>query len=140
MVTKIYGIYGRTTAIVRVPVGKGKAYIQVEFTRGVPNPGPNYRPATFSTADPVTQDILERSPLYNSMFKLYREVRSESPKAAVAKAPKKKEIEVLDGIATLEEAITYLKSKGAKATNLKDSDSILAYAEKIGVSFPNLNL
>lgn len=139
MTTKVYGIHGRTTAMLRVPTNGGKAFIEVTFDRGVPNGGPNYRPATFSTSDPVVQSILEKSTFFNTMYKLYRIVRDEPEKAATA-APKKKDIEPLEGIDTKEEAIAYLKSKGAKATNLKDAESILKYAEKIGVSFPNLTL
>ena len=137
MTTKVYGIYGRTTAVLRIPAGK--AYIEVEFDRGVPNAGPNYRPATFSTSDPVVQSILEKSPLFNSLFTIYRIVRDEPEKKAAA-APQKKDVEPLEGIDTKEEAVAYLKSKGAKATNLKDAESILKFAEKIGVSFPNLTL
>ena len=36
-----------------------------------------------------------------------------------------------------EEAVAYLKANGAKATNLKDDESIKKYMEKIGVIFPN---
>lgn len=142
--TKVYGIYGRTTAVLRVPFNGGKAFMEITFDRGVPNPGPNYRPATFSTSDPVVQKIMEKSTQFNKMYKLYRVYQSEpdvEPTKAEkpAKAPKI-DIEPLDGIQTIEEAIAYLKSKGAKATQLKDNESIKKYATKIGVSFPNLNL
>ena len=42
------------------------------------------------------------------------------------------------GVTSKEEAIAYLKQNGAKATNLKDDESIRKYAAKIGVHFPNL--
>lgn len=145
MITKTYGIYGRTTAILRIPTGKGgKATIEVEFNRGIPNAGPNYRPATYATSDPVIQSILERSSLFGTMYKIVSivgtdESSAKNAKAAPAKpAPVKKDIEPLEGITTKEEAVAFLKSKGAKATNLKDDESIKKYAEKIGVSFPNL--
>ena len=143
MATKIYGIFGRTTAILRVPFNGGKAFIEVTFDRGVPNPGPNYRPATFSTTDPVVQEIMEKSPQFNKMFKLYRVYRAEQDNVsatAASSAPVMKDVEPLRGIETKEEAVAYLKSRGAKATNLRDAESILKYAEKIGVSFPNLSL
>lgn len=141
MITKTYGIYGRTTAVLRIPTSKGKAFIEVTFDRGVPNAGPNYRPATFSTSDPVVQAIMEQSSMFGSVYTIYRIMRDdkETAKAAPSAAPKKN-IEPLEGIETKEEAVAYLKSKGAKATNLKDNESILKYAEKIGVSFPNLSL
>lgn len=138
MTTKVYGIYGRTTAMVRIPTGSGKAQIEVTFDRGVPNAGPNYRPATFATSDPVVQSILEKSRLFGSLYTIYRVVRDD---AATAEKPvKKKDIEPLEGITTKEEAVAYLKGRGAKAVNLKDADSILKFADKIGVSFPNLTL
>ncbi len=137
MTTKVYGIYGRTTAVLRIPAGK--AYIEVEFSRGVPNAGPNYRPATFSTSDPVVQSVLEKSQLFGSLYTIYRIVRDE-PEKKTAAAAKKQDVEPLEGIETKEEAVAYLKSRGAKATNLRDAESILKYAEKIGVSFPNLSL
>lgn len=139
MTTKIYGIYGRSTALVRIPTGKGKAFISVEFDRGVPNIGPNYRPATYSTSDPIEQSILEKSPMFNNLYTLYRIYKEETPVAAV-KETKVKDIEPLEGITTKAEAVEYLKGRGAKAVNLKDAAAILKYAEKIGVSFPNLTL
>ena len=144
MTTKIYGIYGRTTALIRVPAGNGKSFIEVTFDRGVPNAGPNYRPATFSTSDPVVQSIMEKCQLFGSLYTIYRSVRSDDGKKAAdapaAKEPEKKDIEPLEGITLKEEAVAYLKSRGAKAIHLKDDAAILKYAEKIGVSFPNLNL
>lgn len=142
MTTKVYGIYGRTTAIVRIPTGSGKANIEVTFDRGVPNAGPNYRPATFTTNDPVVQKIMESNKLFGSLYKIVRVVRDDNDAPAPAKkaaAPKPVEPEQLEGITTKLEAIEYLKSKGAKAKDLKDDESIKKYAEKIGVAFPNLN-
>ena len=158
-VTKIYGIYGRTTAIVKVPTGSGKAYIEVEFNRGIPNAGPNYRPATYATSDPVEQSILEKSNLFGSLYTIYR-VREDpgvapssqtsvkkSAQSRTAKqvAPKttteEKEAEeprVVEEVKTKVEALEWLKQNGAKAINLKDDDSIKAFMAKIGVSFPNV--
>ncbi len=145
MLTKIYGIYGRTTAVVNIPTGKGKAQINVTFDRGVPNPGPNYRPATFSTSDPVVQEIMENCSLFNKMYTLYRVYgkttggsNEKSDNGPVESTPVS--LEPMDGIETIEEAIAYLKSKGAKATQLRGNEAIKKYAEKIGVSFPKLNL
>ena len=137
MTTKVYGIFGRTTAIVRIPTGSGKAYIEVEFDRGVPNAGPNYRPATYATSDPVTQRILEESKLFNSLYRLYKVHYEAEPGT---KAVPAQNVEAIDGISTKEEVVSYLKARGAKATNLKDADSIMKFAAKIGVSFPNVTL
>lgn len=141
MTTKVYGIHGRSSAILRIPTGSGKAEFRAEFENGLPGAGANYRPATFSTADPIVQRIMETSPHFGRTYVLYRVWHEDDgDKAAPAAKPTRTQIEPLEGIVTKEEAISYLKSKGAKATNLKDEESILKYAEKIGVSFPNLTL
>ena len=44
------------------------------------------------------------------------------------------------GVTTREEAVAFLKQRGAKATNLRDDNAIKSYMSKIGVSFPNLSL
>lgn len=141
--TKIYAIHGRTTVVMRVPTGSGKAYYSAEFANGLPDAGPNYRPATFSTSDPLVQKIMESSPFFGKMYVLHRIYREKSGKpaantAAAAQIKPTVALEKLDGIMTKEEAIAYLKSKGAKATDLRSYAAINAYAESIGVSFPNL--
>ena len=142
MVTKVYGIWGRSRAIVQVKTGSGRAYVEADFDRGIPTEGPNFRPATFSTSDPVVQQIMERSPLFNNLYVLYKVMKHEDPASteSLSKEPKKTDVEPLDGISTKDEVVAYLKSRGAKATNLKDPESILKFAEKIGVSFPNVTL
>lgn len=141
MTTKIYGIYGRTTAMLRIPTGRGKAFVEVTFDRGIPNGGPNYRPATFSTSDPVMQSILESSSLFGSLFTIVRIVRNDGGTTAAKKeTEQKKDIESLEGILTKEDAVAYLKSRGAKATQLRSNEAIISYAESIGVAFPNLTL
>lgn len=141
MTTKVYGIHGRASAILRIPTGSGKAEYRAEFENGLPGAGANYRPATFSTADPIVQRILETSPHFGKTYVLWRVWHDEDGnKAAPAAKSQRMPAEPLEGITTKEEAVAYLKSKGAKATNLKDAESILKYAEKIGVSFPNLTI
>lgn len=140
MTTKVYGIHGRSTAILRIPTGSGKAEFCAEFENGLPGAGANYRPATFSTSDPVIQSIMERSPHFGRTYMLYKVWNEPEVGGKAVKKEKPGQIEPLDGIVTKDEAIAYLKSKGAKAVNLKDDESILKFAEKIGVSFPNLTL
>ena len=41
-------------------------------------------------------------------------------------------------VTTKEEAVAYLKSKGAKAVQLRDDEAIKRFMAKVGVSFPNL--
>lgn len=140
MTTKVYGIHGRSAAILRIPTGSGKAEFQADFENGLPGAGANYRPATFSTSDPVIQSIMEKSPHFGRTYFLYRVWRDEAKTQKAAPKPNNMQPEVLDGIETMEDAVAYLKGKGAKASNLKEADSILKFAEKIGVSFPNLTL
>lgn len=145
MTTKTYGIYGRSTAIIRVPVGRGGAFMEVEFNRGIPTPGPNYRPATFSTSDPVTQAILERCDFFGKLYKIYR-IRHEGDdepsldgKAAETPAAPV-HFEEIEGVTTREEAIEYLKQRGAKASDLRTNAAIRKYMEKIEVTFPNVEI
>lgn len=137
MTTKTYGVHGRATAVLRIPTGNGKASIIVEFTRGLPSAGSNYRPATYVTSDPVEQDILESSSLFGKMYTLVGVSKNEAEKPATEQP---KGITPLDGILTKEEAVSYLKSQGAKAIELRSAEAILKTAEKYGVSFPNLTI
>ena len=157
---KVYGIHGRTTALIRIPVGKsGKAFLECEFARGRMGAGPANRPAVFVTGDPIKQEMIENSPQFASgAIKIVRQYADEAPApqpAAPAAAPKKvvaapkpaaapattaQGVTVVDEVASREEAVAYLKAHGAKATNLKDDDAIRAYMAKIGVSFPNASL
>ena len=79
---KVYGITGRTIAIVRIPVGDGKAFLQCEFRRGRMSAGIHNRPATYATTNPVEQDIIENCESFKSgAIKL---VRSYADKTDVA--------------------------------------------------------
>ena len=142
---KVYGIHGRTTAIIRIPAGNsGKAFLECEFGRGRMGVGPANRPATYATADPAKQMIIENSPLYGKTIKLIRYYEDENDNQqsqsaaapAVAPAEKEKPTEV-PGVESREDAIAYLKAHGAKAVNLKDDESIKKFMAKSGVVFPN---
>lgn len=142
--TKVYGIYGRSTAVVRVPSRSSKAWLVLEFKGGRHGNGTIERPATYVTSDVVEQDIIEASPYFGGSIKLVRSYDNGKEVAAgfaTAKAAAAQSVPTsVPGVTTREEAIAYLKRKGAKATNLKDDESIKAYAERISVSFPNLTL
>lgn len=156
MQTKIYGIYGYTTTIIRIPAGDGKAYLNCEFTRGCPHNRANYRPATYATADKTEQDIIERSPLFNRQIKLiraYGEPEAVAVKAIVAPATQKKAVEQkpvetpkeetgatdYPEVTTREEAIATLKKLGAKATSLRDDASIATFMKKNNITFSNFS-
>lgn len=133
---KIYGIHGRTQAVINVPVNGGQAHLECEFKHGRIGAGMGNRPATYPTSDPIEQSIIESSPLFGPLIILYRVSVAESP--ASAEAPSAATVKAIPGVTSIEEAVAYLKQNGAKATNLKDEESIKKFAAKIGVSFPNL--
>lgn len=132
---KTYGIDGQTTAILKIPFNNNEAWLEVEFRRGRIGAGLQNRPATYSTQDPVVQKIIETSAFFGRMIRIVRVIggeeskRNEEPTASYIAHPE---------VYSKEEAIEFLKAHGAKATNLKDDESIKKFMAKIGVSFPNL--
>lgn len=133
---KQYGIYGQTQAVINFPINDGQAWFCAEFGRGRIGAGLQNRPATFTTSNPVVQGIIENSKEFGHLIKLVRvSEEREEKKAAAPAAPA---LAAHPEILSKEDAVAFLKANGAKATNLKDDDSIKKYAEKIGVWFPNL--
>lgn len=140
---KVYGIYGRTTALVRIPAGNGRAWIELEFRHGRLGLGRSNKAATYSTSDPTEQAIIEDSPLFGGLIKLIRSYDNGGGEVAAPLATDKPAAAELQPtsipeITTKEEAIAYLKSKGVKATQLRDDEGIKKSAARIGVSFPSL--
>ncbi len=135
---KVYGIHGRTQALIKVPVNNGKAWINCEFKHGRIGAGIGNRPATYPTADVTEQNIIENSPFFGSLIFLHRVAAAETPAVAKQDTPAVPAAAAVTSVTSKEEAIAYLKQNGAKATNLKDDESIRKYAAKIGVHFPNL--
>lgn len=132
---KVYGIYGRTAAIVRIPIGHGnKGFLECEFSRGRLGLGSADRPATYSTGDDIKQSIIEGSSLFGHTIKIVRTYPD-----AESKKPVKTSVKVSDvpDITTRDEAVIFLKAHGAKAVDIKDDDSMKKYMEKIGVVFSN---
>lgn len=136
---KTYGIDGQTTAIVKIPFNGNTAWLEVEFKRGRIGTKTQNRPATFSTTDTAKQAIIENSAYFRRMIKLVRVIGDDKPAAPAANAaPVEQSLENHPEITSKDEAVAFLKARGAKATNLKDDESIMKYAAKIGVRFPNL--
>lgn len=135
---KVYGIHGRTQALIKVPVNNGKAWIDCEFKHGRIGAGIGNRPATYPTSDETEQNIIENSPFFGSLIFLHRVAAAETPATAKQDTPAAPAATAVTSVTSKEEAIAYLKQNGAKATNLKDDESIRKYAAKIGVHFPNL--
>lgn len=154
MATKVYAISGKTTVELSIPVGK-KAVFRLVFDKGQTG-RKNFRPATFSTNKQYEQDIIENSPYFGGMIKLYK-VYGGSKKPVPQPEPAAPEVEVVtdektpeageDGptvteypeVKTKAEAVAFLKARGAKATDLRDNASLKKFATRIGVAFPNLN-
>ena len=127
---KIYGIHGRTQALIKVPVNNGKAWIECEFKHGRIGAGIGNRPATYPTTDVTEQNIIENSPMFGQIIFLHNVAAEETKETPI-------EAKAVTGVTSKEEAVAYLKANGAKATNLKDDAAIQKYMEKIGVFFPN---
>lgn len=137
--TKVYGISGQTTALIKIPFNGGMGYIQCEFRRGIIGRGPNNRPATYATADPAVQDIIEKSDFFGHRIALVRVINDGEPAVAPTPVtPSAPAITEYPDVSSREEAVAFLKAHGAKATNLKDDEAIKKYMAKIGASFPNL--
>ena len=150
MATKVYGISGRTTVEIKIPVGK--ALLPLVFENGSLD-RKTYKPATYSTSSRAIQDMIEGSPLFGKTIKLYKVYGSvEAPKpkkvepeeapaaktaAAKAKAKPAEDAEKVAGVSTHEEAVAYLKKKGAKATDLIDDESMRAFMAKKNITFDN---
>lgn len=145
--TKVYGVQGRTSVELTIPVGKAK--MPIEFTKGCLD-RKNYRPATYTTDNKAIQDMIEGSPLFGRMIKVYKVYGDENGTAGAsagkkaAAAPAKTPAPTIEPkeypeVTTLEEVIRILKSLGAKATNLVDEASIKRYMNNKKVSFPNFN-
>ncbi len=142
MALKVYGVSGRTTALLRIPTRGGRSWIEVEFKRGRLGLGASNKAATFCTNDKTVQSIIEDSSLFGNTIKLLRIYNSDSDAEPVAPKADEKPAEVISvpEVSSKEEAISYLKGRGAKATNLKDDDSIRKFMAKIGVEFPNFTI
>lgn len=133
---KVYGIYGQTQAIINFRLNDGAASFTAEFKRGRICVGPQSRPATYTTSNPMVQDIIESSKEFGHLIQLVDVVADQDAKEPETK--KTSGLEAKTGITSKEEAISFLKANGAKATQLKDDDAIKKCAAKMGYFFPNL--
>jgi hypothetical protein len=130
---KTYGVSGLIDW--QAQIKAGKATLIVTFTGGgLTSYG--VTPAQYTTENLLYQRIIENSKEFGHLIKIVRvSEESEEKKAAVSETPA---LTAHPEITSKEDAIMFLKQNGAKATHLKDDDSIKKYAAKIGVSFPNL--
>ena len=139
--TKIYAIYGRSTVNITIPTRNGKSFIQAEFTKGCPNGGGNYRPATFTTSDAVVQQIIEDSPYFGGLIKIWRafgeDGQEQAPAAPVVEKPKVEKKTEFPEVTDREGMLVVLKANGAKAAVLVDEDATRKFIDKKGLKFPN---
>lgn len=136
---KVYGIAGRTCA--DITISAGKATLQIEFTKGCLD-RKNYRPATYSTGDPVIQMMIENSRLFGSLIRIHRTYGDESSKvpsgaACAAEENEPAPLQSFPDVTDFEEVVETLKSLGAKATNLKTVDGIRKFMTAKNIEFPN---
>lgn len=146
--TKVYGIYGKTTVEINLPVGK--ATLPLVFSRGCLD-RKNYRPASYITNQKPVQDMIESSPLFGSTIRLVKTYGSDTTKKEAAPAPKKAvsktvqapepEAEAVPAeypdVTTKEQLVAVVKSLGAKANILADDAKLKKFITTKGLSFPN---
>ena len=138
---KFYGIYGKTTAMVRIEVNGGKAYLQCEFTRGNPNPGAAYRPAVYVSSSRAEQDIIEGSQYFGRCIKRIRVIVDSVPAAEASAKAKAAEVngamKEYPDVTDIDQARAVLKSLGAKATVLASTEAMERFMAAKQFSFPN---
>ena len=158
--TKIYGIYDITDAVIVLKVGK--ATVKCEFSKGVVD-GTDRHPAKLQTSNPIAQIAIENSPLFNNRIFLLETIgqpavkRAEKPaekqetKVAGKEEPKKEgdaagtaeertseEKTEFPEVTTVGAAVVILKNKGIPATRLRNREAVFSAAKEAGLAFPNL--
>ncbi len=151
MTRKIYSYPGISNGEIQIKAGK--ALIKVTFSNGYLDKKMN-RPATYSTGDPVMQQIIENSDLFGKRIFLYKEFSDGKPnvqasprmnRANVNKVehaepaePAPEEVVEYPEVTSFEGAVGVLKAlPGVKATSLRTVESALKVAASKGISFPN---
>lgn len=150
---KVYKINGKTEVHLILESPSGKTKYKIAFTKGNLDPK-MLAPATYSTNNPVIQDVIERSNLFGKVIfveKVYGDAAPAVPLTPAASAPKKggkgKTAEaakaptqkVMEDVRTFAEAAAVLVAEGAPASEI---DGTVGGAKKVakalGISFPNL--
>ena len=151
---KVYKINGKTEVHLVLESPSGKTKYKIAFTKGNLDPK-MLAPATYSTNNPVIQDVIERSNLFGKLIfieKVYGDATptptpvsapaaTSAPKKGKGKAAESKpsEMKVMEDVKTIADAVAVLIAEGASAS---DIDGSVAGANKLakslGISFPNL--
>lgn len=131
-VIKIYKIKANEAVL---PLSLGKCKVTAHFKGGNLLGG---RWATLTTADPIVQMAIEKSPRFGSVILLERVVVSEPEKEESAAAT---EAKVVEGPTTINDVIAYLKDvEGVEMSAMKTMAAVKKVIARLNLSFPNVNL
>lgn len=138
---KVYGMRGMTEAVVYFAGGKIKA----TFKGGIADKAYN-TPAKLITENPVVQAAIESDPRFGTSIFLQKSVGGIGDKSIVPEETPVEAAPVVadgtprsyDNVTTVGQAMNILKSLGIKASAMRTKEAVLAAAESINVTFPNL--
>lgn len=147
---KVYKINGKTEVHLVLESPSGKTKYKIAFTKGNLDPK-MLAPATYSTDNPVIQDVIERSNLFGKVIfveKVYGDA-TPTPTPVSALAPKKgkgkaaetkgSELKVMEEVKTIADAASVLTAEGVLAAEIDGTvEGAIKVAKKYGISFPNL--
>lgn len=143
---KVYKINGKTEVHLVLESASGKTKYKIAFTKGNLDPK-LLAPATYSTNDPVIQEVIERDKLFNKVIfldKVYGEVAPAATPAPGAPAKGKgkgkgETLKEMPEVTTLADAVTVLTAEGASAADFDGTvKGAVKIAKGLGLSFPNL--
>lgn len=143
---KVYKINGKTEVHLVLESASGKTKYKIAFTKGNLDPK-LLAPATYSTNDPVIQEVIERDKLFNKVIfldKVYGEVAPAAAPAPGAPAKGKgkgkgETLKEMPEVTTLADAVTVLTAEGASAADFDGTvKGAVKIAKGLGLSFPNL--
>lgn len=137
---KVYGIQGRTQALITIPFNGGRGKLELEFEHGRIGAASLNRPATYSTDDPAKQAIIEGSKFFGGLVTVVRTYGepepapvkvAAAPKSAPAAAPAAAAKKYVEPIALADEGLelapdeqggnTQQQGQGATATDSTDA-------------------
>ena len=149
---KVYKINGKTEVHLVLESPSGKTKYKIAFTKGNLDPK-MLAPATYSTNNPVIQDVIERSNLFGKVIfveKVYGDATptpvsapaaTSAPKKGKGKAAETKgsELKVMEDVKTIADAASVLTAEGVLAAEIDGTvEGAIKVAKKYGISFPNL--
>lgn len=146
---KVYKINGKTEVHLVLESPSGKTKYKIAFTKGNLDPK-MLAPATYSTNNPVIQDVIERSNLFGKVIFVEKVYGDATPTPTPVAAPPKKgkgkaaeskpsEMKVMEEVKTIADAASVLTAEGVLAAEIDGTvEGAIKVAKKYGISFPNL--